>query len=79
MFHNRLDRAILAGGVATFDDDKDSLAALNHAALQLDELDEAPARSLYPGLADGSPTQALLRPLLCCCSLWSLLHRVSRS
>ncbi|MGX1317591.1 hypothetical protein AB7M17_001044 [Bradyrhizobium sp. USDA 377] len=43
MFDNRLDCAILAGGVATFDDDKDTLAALNHAALQLDELDLQPA------------------------------------
>jgi hypothetical protein len=42
MFDNRLDCAILAGGVATFDDDKDTLAALNHAALQLDELDLQP-------------------------------------
>ena len=39
MFDNRLDRTILADGVATFDDDKDALAALNHAALQLHELD----------------------------------------
>jgi hypothetical protein len=39
VFDHRLDRAILAGGVATFDDDKDALAALNHAALQLHELD----------------------------------------
>ena len=42
MFDNRLDRTILADGVATFDDDKDTLAALNHAALQLDELDLQP-------------------------------------
>jgi|SRR6185437_9710966 hypothetical protein len=39
MFDNRLDGAILAGGVTTFDDDKDTLAALNHTALQLHELD----------------------------------------
>jgi len=42
MFDNRLDSAILAGGVTTFDDYKDTLAVLNHAALQLDELDLQP-------------------------------------
>jgi hypothetical protein len=45
MFENRLDSAILAGGVETFDDYKDTLAVLNQAALQLDELDLQPASS----------------------------------
>jgi hypothetical protein len=39
MLHNALDHTVLAGGVATFQDDQDLIIALDEMALQLDQFD----------------------------------------
>jgi hypothetical protein len=59
MFDNRLDGAILAGGVATFDDDKDALAAINHAALQLDESQSAAGSAARDTHGDSNVVEAV--------------------